>query len=51
MAELLALKDRTKAAATAKANTVYILFRLITLERFELPKSAMGPLFLADNPF
>ncbi len=50
MAELLALKDRTKAAATAK-QMVYILFRLITLNVFELPKPAMGPLFLADNPF
>ncbi|EMD9370788.1 tRNA pseudouridine(38-40) synthase TruA [Proteus mirabilis] len=50
MAELLALKDRTKAAATAKANGLYLV-SVDYPERFELPKPAMGPLFLADNPF
>lgn len=50
MAELLALKDRTKAAATAKANGLYLV-AVDYPESFELPKPAMGPLFLADNPF
>lgn len=49
MAELLALKDRTKAAATAKANGLYLV-SVDYPDHFELPKPAMGPLFLADNP-
>lgn len=47
MAYLLALKDRTQAAATAKAAGLY----LVSVDyppHFELPQPAMGPLFLAD---
>ncbi len=47
MAELLAAKDRTLAAATAKAEGLY----LVSVDypaQFKLPKPPMGPLFLAD---
>ena len=47
IAELLAVKDRTLAAATAKAEGLY----LVSVDypaRFELPAAPMGPLFLAD---
>jgi tRNA pseudouridine38-40 synthase len=47
IAELLAAKDRTLAAATAKAEGLY----LVAVEypsQFEIPTSAMGPLFLPD---
>ncbi|MDU5849053.1 MAG: tRNA pseudouridine synthase A, partial [Cronobacter sakazakii] len=47
IAELLAAKDRTLAAATAKAEGLY----LVSVDypaQFELPKPPMGPLFLAD---
>ncbi|EOI3529611.1 tRNA pseudouridine(38-40) synthase TruA [Cronobacter dublinensis] len=47
MAELLAAKDRTLAAATAKAEGLY----LVSVDypaQFDLPTPPMGPLFLAD---
>ena len=47
IAELLAAKDRTLAAATAKAEGLYLV-SVDYPERFELPKPPMGPLFLAD---
>ena len=48
MAELLALKDRTRAAATAKAEGLYLV-SVDYPERFGLPAAPMGPLFLADD--
>lgn len=48
IAELLVAKDRTLAAATAKAEGLY----LVSVDypaRFGVPKSLMGPLFLNDN--
>lgn len=48
MAELLALKDRTRAAATAKAEGLYLV-SVDYPERFGLPTAPMGPLFLADD--
>ncbi|MBJ3814435.1 tRNA pseudouridine(38-40) synthase TruA [Shimwellia pseudoproteus] len=47
MAELLALKDRTLAAATARAEGLYLV-AVDYPERFGLPQLPMGPLFLAD---
>ncbi|VDZ90017.1 tRNA pseudouridine synthase A [Lelliottia amnigena] len=47
IAELLAAKDRTLAAATAKAEGLYLV-SVDYPERFDLPKPPMGPLFLAD---
>ncbi|WP_058912737.1 tRNA pseudouridine(38-40) synthase TruA [Entomohabitans teleogrylli] len=47
MAELLAAKDRTLAAATAKAEGLYLV-SVDYPDRFDLPKPPMGPLFLAD---
>lgn len=47
IAELLAAKDRTLAAATAKAEGLY-LSRGGLPDRYDLPKPPMGPLFLAD---
>lgn len=47
IAELLAAKDRTLAAATAKAEGLYLV-AVDYPERFDLPKPPMGPLFLAD---
>ncbi|AFJ46332.1 tRNA pseudouridine(38-40) synthase TruA [Shimwellia blattae] len=47
MAELLALKDRTLAAATARAEGLYLV-AVDYPERFALPQLPMGPLFLAD---
>lgn len=47
IAELLAAKDRNLAAATAKAEGLY----LVSVDyppQFGLPKLSMGPLFLAD---
>ncbi len=47
MAELLAAKDRTLAAATAKAEGLY----LVSVDypaHYDLPVLPMGPLFLAD---
>jgi len=45
--DLLAAKDRTLAAATAKAEGLYLV-SVDYPDRFELPKTPMGPLFLAD---
>ena len=47
IAELLAAKDRTLAAATAKAEGLYLV-AVDYPDRFDLPKPPMGPLFLAD---
>ena len=44
IAELLEGKDRTKAAATAKPNGLYLV-DVTYPEAFSLPKNAMGPLF------
>ncbi|MGL4472975.1 MAG: tRNA pseudouridine(38-40) synthase TruA [Shewanella sp.] len=46
LGKLLALKDRSKAAATAKPHGLYLVD--VTYPNYELPKPAMGPLFLAD---
>lgn len=48
MAHLLELKDRTKAAATAKAEGLYLV-SVDYPEKFDLPQNVMGPLFLADE--
>ena len=45
--ELLAARDRTLAAATAKAEGLYLV-AVDYPPRFALPSPAMGPLFLAD---
>lgn len=45
--ELLALKDRTKAAATAKPHGLYLV-DVTYPEEFGLPKLALGPLFMLD---
>lgn len=47
MAELLAAKDRNLAAATAKAEGLYLV-SVDYPEKFGLPTLNMGPLFLAD---
>lgn len=47
LGELLAQKDRTLAAPTAKPNGLYLV-DVTYPEQFELPKVALGPLFLAD---
>ncbi|PIJ51602.1 tRNA pseudouridine(38-40) synthase TruA [Erwinia sp. OLTSP20] len=47
MAELLAAKDRTLAAATARAEGLYLVAVDYPGE-FALPHSPMGPLFLED---
>jgi tRNA pseudouridine38-40 synthase len=47
LAELLAGKDRTKAAATAKAEGLYLV-EVDYPEHFAIPKLAAGPLFLPD---
>ncbi|WP_339721652.1 tRNA pseudouridine(38-40) synthase TruA [uncultured Paraglaciecola sp.] len=44
---LLQEKDRTKAAATAKPNGLYLV-HVTYPEQFELPKTPLGPLFLPD---
>lgn len=46
--ELLALKDRKQAGATAKAAGLYLVDVDYPSE-FELPSVALGPLFLPDN--
>ena len=46
MAQLLAAKDRTKAAETAKPNGLYLI-DVDYPEEFGLPQSKLGPLFLA----
>jgi tRNA pseudouridine38-40 synthase len=47
MASLLAAKDRTLAAATAKAEGLYLV-AVDYPSHFDLPRPPMGPLFLAD---
>ncbi|WP_343553674.1 tRNA pseudouridine(38-40) synthase TruA [Pantoea sp.] len=47
MATLLAAKDRTLAAATAKAEGLYLV-AVDYPSHFALPQPALGPLFLAD---
>lgn len=47
MAELLAAKDRTLAAATARAEGLYLV-AVDYPERYDLPRPPMGPLFLED---
>jgi len=47
IAELLAARDRTLAAATAKAEGLYLV-AVDYPSRFALPSPAMGPLFLLD---
>lgn len=47
IAQLLAAKDRTLAAATAKAEGLYLV-AVDYPTRFDLPRPPMGPLFLAD---
>lgn len=47
LAELLAAKDRTLAAATAKAEGLYLV-AVDYPPHFALPQPALGPLFLAD---
>ncbi|MCL1077708.1 tRNA pseudouridine(38-40) synthase TruA [Parashewanella spongiae] len=44
---LLELKDRDQAAATAKAEGLYLV-DVTYPERYELPKLALGPLFFVD---
>lgn len=48
IAWLLAQKDRTLAAATAKPNGLYLVDVQYPIE-FELPDHPIGPLFLSDN--
>ncbi|UKY37750.1 tRNA pseudouridine(38-40) synthase TruA [Pantoea dispersa] len=48
MATLLAAKDRTLAAATAKAEGLYLV-AVDYPAQFALPQPALGPLFLADS--
>lgn len=47
IAELLAAKDRTLAAATAKAEGLYLV-DVDYPAHFSIPKTALGPLFLPD---
>jgi tRNA pseudouridine38-40 synthase len=47
MSELLALKDRNQAAATAKPNGLYLV-DVTYPEEFAIPKLALGPLFMLD---
>ena len=47
IAELLAAKDRTQAAETAKPNGLYLI-EVDYPEHFDLPKPHPGPLFLPD---
>ena len=47
LAELLAAKDRTLAAATAKAEGLYLV-AVDYPPQFEIPVTPMGPLFLPD---
>jgi len=47
MVELLAARDRSRAAATAKAEGLYLV-AVDYPDRFALPVSSLGPLFLLD---
>lgn len=48
IAELLLLKDRSKAASTAKPNGLYLV-DVFYPDEFELPKTPLGPLFLPEK--
>lgn len=48
LGELLALKDRTQAAATAKPNGLYLV-KVYYPELWVLPELPLGPLFIPDN--
>lgn len=48
MSWLLAQKDRTLAAPTAKAEGLYLV-NVVYPERFAIPQNALGPLFLEDK--
>ncbi|WP_218311433.1 tRNA pseudouridine(38-40) synthase TruA [Alteromonas antoniana] len=48
IAQLLPLKDRTAAAATAKPNGLYLV-DVTYPEHFALPRAPLGPLFLPEN--
>lgn len=48
MAELLALKDRTQASATAKPNGLYLV-DVDYPEQWQIPSTPLGPLFLPDT--
>lgn len=48
LAELLALRDRNLAAATARAEGLYLI-SVDYPEHFALPRSPLGPLFLPDD--
>lgn len=48
IAELLAAKDRTKAAATAKPNGLFLV-EVDYPDKWGLPKAIPGPLYLPDN--
>ncbi|MDT3336676.1 tRNA pseudouridine(38-40) synthase TruA [Shewanella sp. SP1S1-7] len=47
MGDLLALKDRNQAAATAKPHGLYLV-DVTYPEQYQLPKLALGPLFMLD---
>ncbi|MCL1113628.1 MULTISPECIES: tRNA pseudouridine(38-40) synthase TruA [Shewanella] len=47
MSELLAIKDRNQAAATAKPNGLYLV-DVTYPEQYNIPKLALGPLFMLD---
>ena len=47
IAHLLSLKDRSKSAATAKPNGLYLV-DVTYPDEFGLPKPPLGPLFLPD---
>jgi tRNA pseudouridine38-40 synthase len=47
IAEVLAIKDRAKASSTAKPNGLYLV-EVDYDDRFALPKTHAGPLFLPD---
>ncbi|QPB84122.1 tRNA pseudouridine(38-40) synthase TruA [Pseudoalteromonas rubra] len=47
MAELLRIKDRTQASATAKPNGLYLV-DVDYPERWQVPSTPAGPLFLPD---
>jgi tRNA pseudouridine38-40 synthase len=47
ISELLALKDRNQAAATAKPNGLYLV-DVTYPEQYQIPKLAFGPLFMLD---
>lgn len=46
--ELLAMKDRAKAAATAKAGGLYLV-EVDYPQKFELPKTSIGPVFWPED--